>query len=515
MLGKMGKLVALFEKKEEHPLLDARTLQYVIGELPVDNAFTALEDICEWLESMVEAKDAPQHRLFDAARQLEDAATPHLRRLALEYLHANRLSKSEEKRLWAINAGFWRLISRLYKKLLKRMLRQGVSAELASNYLPALSARLVAALRALIKWEQFHYGTRPDEVWEQMGRVMLMAEHAEVAGKVVFVSGGMSSAEREYQKAMALHAASMDSLLPVEIEIAEHFIAYYLQRFHFSLEAEEDSVYWVDLAQSMAPRRLAKMPSRPRSSQRFFKPGQAHADMTALLDSLERGGAVPADMNLGAHYQSRVVIPVLRHLCTYLSPNPPLRRLARHRVKHRMSVVHGLESVAFAFADAPYGRPAALLSESWVVENVSRGGFGAQLQDIPGEWLRVGCLLAMQPEGGDNWLLGCVRRYHHESPTDTRIGIETLAHTAKVVDLAQKRQIGNPLPAFAVLLLPDGDKPGEVRLVQPPGRFDPRAMFEYRLEGQTVLLEPLLVVEQTVDYELVRYRVVSVTLPEV
>ena len=40
-------------------------------------------------------------------------------------------------------------------------------------------------------------------------------------------------------------------------------------------------------------------------------------------------------------------------------------------------------------------------------------------------------------------------------------------------------------------------------------------MFEYQLEGQTVLLEPLLVVEQTVDYELVRYRVVSVTLPEI
>lgn len=514
MIGKMGKLVALFERKEAHPLLDARTLQYVIAELPVDNAFTALEEICEWLESMVEAREAPPYRLFDAARQLEDVATPHLRRLALEYLHANRLSKTEENRLWAINAGFWRLISRLYKKLLKRMLQQGLTAEVASNHLPALSARLVAALRTLIKWEQFHYGTRPDEVWEQMGRVMLMAENAEVASKVVFVSGGMSSAEREYHKAMALHAASMDSLAPVEIEIAEHFIAYFLQRFHFSAQPEEDSVYWVDLAQNMAPLRLAKVPSRQRSTQRFFKPGQAHADMMALLQSLERGGALPADLDLGADYQPRVVIPVLRHLCTYLSPNPPLRRLTRHRVKHRMSVVHGLDCVVMAFADAPYGKP-ALSSESWVVENVSRGGFGALIHEIPGEWLKVGCLLAMQPEGGDNWLLGCVRRYHHESATDTRIGIETLARTVRVVDLQQKKQPGYPVSAFSVLLLPEADKPGEVKLVQSPGRFDPRSMFEYQLDGQRVLLEPLLVVEQTVDYELIRYRVVATSLAEV
>ena len=71
------------------------------------------------------------------------------------------------------------------------------------------------------------------------------------------------------------------------------------------------------------------------------------------------------------------------------------------------------------------------------------------------------------------------------------------------------------MSAFSVLLLPEADKPGEVKLVQSPGRFDPRSMFEYQLDGQRVLLEPLLVVEQTVDYELIRYRVVATSLAEV
>jgi hypothetical protein len=60
-------------------------------------------------------------------------------------------------------------------------------------------------------------------------------------------------------------------------------------------------------------------------------------------------------------------------------------------------------------------RPAGLQMESWVVENVSRGGFGAVLGNVPGEWLKVGALIAMQPEGGDNWLVGVIRRYHRET----------------------------------------------------------------------------------------------------
>ena len=89
----------LFDKQSGHPLADKRELQRIIGELPADNAFKALDEIGIWLDSLLAGGDLSPDRSFDAARQLADAAAPHLRRLAHEYLHTPRLSRAEESRL--------------------------------------------------------------------------------------------------------------------------------------------------------------------------------------------------------------------------------------------------------------------------------------------------------------------------------------------------------------------------------------------------------------------------------
>ena len=49
----------------------------------------------------------------------------------------------------------------------------------------------------------------------------------------------------------------MDSLLPLEIELAERFIAHFLGQFEFPATAEHDCVYWVDLSLAQPPLRLA------------------------------------------------------------------------------------------------------------------------------------------------------------------------------------------------------------------------------------------------------------------
>lgn len=511
LLNKMGKLGGLFEKRNGHPLADARELQQIVSELPKDNAFKALDEIGGWLESLLAAGDFPVERLFDAGRQLEDAAIPHLRRLSREYLHTIRLSRAEEKRLWVINGGFWKLLSSVYEQALDGMLAKGMSPDVAKHVLPALCTRLIAALRSVVKWEQFHYGPTPPVLWQRMGRVLMIAEDAGVANRLVNLGGqqGNASALGEYRKVMVFQAASMDSLLPLEIELAERFIAHFLGEFEFSSVAEHDSVYWVDLRLAQPPLRLARMPAEAAATQRFFKPGRAHDAMRAVLQTLEQGGDLPEEIKLGSQYQAKTLIPVLRHLCAYLAPIPPQRRHDRHRVKHRMSVLNGLVNAFVAFSGEFGGRPAGLQIESWVVENVSRGGFGALLNNIPGEWLKVGALLAMQPEGGQNWLLGCVRRYHRESPTDARVGIETLARIVEAAELKPKMASSYAAVAgIPSLLLLEGNAPGELRIILPPYSFDPRESFEYVHNGRRVVLEPLLIVEQTSDYELARYRLV-------
>ena len=510
MLNKMGNLGGLFDRKNGHPLANPRELQQIVSELPRDNAFKSLDEIGGWLESLAVAEGFPVDRLFVAASQLEDAAVPHLRRLSREYLHTIRLSKAEERRLWAINAGFWRQLAEVYEKALAGLIAAGPTPEALRLQLPGLCARLIAALRAQLKWEQFHYGPTPPTLWARLGAAMLRAEECGVATRLSNLGGltGSTSPLAEYRKAMVFHAASMDSLLPLEIELAERFIAHYLLAFDFPQQGEHDCVYWADLALAQPPLRLARMPAEATPTLRFFRPGRAHREMAELLQLLERGGDVPADIMLGGQYPAKTLIPVLRHLCAYLAPIPPQRRHDRHRVKHRLSVMSGLVNAYVVFSGEFGGRPAGLQIESWVVENVSRGGFGAYVNSIPGEWLKVGALLALQPEGGENWVLGCVRRYHRESEDEARVGIETLARAVVAAELKPKMASSYAaVGGIPALLLEEGNAPGELRVVLPPYTFDPREALEFVRDGKPGLLEPLLVIEQTNDYELARYRV--------
>ena len=510
MLSKMPGLGRVLSQKNSHPLADPRELRRVLAALPVDNAFKALDEIAGWLESLLATDECSLERIYEAALLLDEAAQPHLHRLSREYLHTPRLTRSAEKRLWSISYGFWTLLAAVYERCLLALDGEpGRDVEVLRSLLPNLATRLISTLRAALKWEQFHYGPSPAAIWLRLGKALEMAEAGGLATKMVALgaASNWSNAQQEYLKAVAFLAASMDSLLPVEIELAERLIAHFLPGFVFGPVAYEDNVYWVDLKLAQAPLRLARMPAMAAPSQRFFKPGTAHARMLELLHSLERGDQIPAGLNLGDQYAVRFVLPVLRHLAAYLAPIPPQRRHDRHHVKHRMSVLSGLINAFVVFSGDFGGRPAGLQMESWVVENVSRGGFGALLSSIPSEWLRVGALIALQPEGGDNWLLGVVRRYHRETENEARVGIEALSRQVMSVEL-KVRTISTYAAASTVpgLLLDDGGAQDEVRVVLPPASFDLRESLEYSRGGKHFLLAPVALVEQNGDYDLARYR---------
>jgi hypothetical protein len=227
-----------------------------------------------------------------------------------------------------------------------------------------------------------------------------------------------------------------------------------------------------------------------------------------VLDTLERGGDVPPEINLGGQYPVKLLVAVFRHLTNYLAPIPPQRLHDRHRVTHRMSVLNGLVNAFVVFSDEFGGRPTGLPTETWQAENVSRGGFGALLDRVPEDWLRVGALLAMQPEGGENWLLGVVRRYHRITQNEARVGIQALATKAVALELRGRNASSYMAAAGAspALMLLDGNEPNEFRVILPPTTFDPRENLEYTKDGQRFQLKPVALIEQAADFELARYR---------
>lgn len=66
----LNRVVAgLFARKTDYPLADHHELEEMIGELPGDNAFKALDEIAGSLESLKGA-DFSDDRLFEAMRRL-------------------------------------------------------------------------------------------------------------------------------------------------------------------------------------------------------------------------------------------------------------------------------------------------------------------------------------------------------------------------------------------------------------------------------------------------------------
>ncbi|MGB4910742.1 MAG: hypothetical protein WBO95_01100 [Candidatus Dechloromonas phosphoritropha] len=514
MLNKLRGLGRLTGAKVDHPLADPREMRRIIDQISGDDTLRAIDEVVGWLESLGSAPEFPEDHLYEVVSRLDDAAQPHLKRLERNYLHTQNLSRTEGKRIWTTSHGFWTLLATSYERCLAAAGEKSrVGSHLRQN-LPALTARLIAALAAILKWEQFNFGKSTGELWRRLGAALLSAENAGVATRAIQLHANASrvtSPQQEFIKGVAFQAASLDGLLPLEVDLAERLIAHFLPGFVFSAVAEIDSIYWVDLALAEPPRRLTRGPAGQRPTQRFFKPGTAPAGIDALLNELERGHDVSADITLGGHYHARVLLPVVRHLATYLAPIPPQRRHDRHPVKQHAIVLHGLANAFGAFSGQFTTRVNGDPTAIWAIEDVSRGGFGALLDSIPGDGLRVGALIAMQQAGREDWWLGIVRRYRRTGESELRVGVETLTRQAMPAELKPRAASSYAaVPGIRVLLLREGGAPGEVRAVMPFGAFDLRTTLEWNDNGTRVQLAPVAIVEQASDYDLARYRLTPV-----
>ena len=293
----------------------------------------------------------------------------------------------------------------------------------------------------------------------------------------------------------------MDCLLPLEIEIAEHLIGHFLHYFVFTAEARPENVYWVDAAKPLPPTRLAKLPEIA-PTLRFFSTGKALEAIEQLRSAMQSSNEVPAELNLNGRYSARIVLPVLEHLASYWAPKPPMRSHPRHSVKSRMVVVDGLPALHSRLAGQQLDQDG---EESWIVEDVSLGGMGANVHTGANDWIRIGTLVGMQPEGGSNWLIGVIRRYVRESPSQGSVGIETLSKSPRAISADS-----NGLRCDAILLEPSLHVGDEVRVAMPSAAWEESVALLFEFEGKRVRLQPIVQAESGVDFVLGRYTVLTI-----
>lgn len=501
MIKGFKKLKAVFGGHSGHPLADAEGQRQALADLPLSAPLKTLQEVIVWLESLAATEEVPVDRRFDIVRQFEAVMQPLWRHLLALYFQNLSLHRVEVETLWTSAHRFWSLAADAYELCGQQLARQ-TDREMQAG----VATHALGALRMQFKWRCFCYGPIPGDTWSRMGRILLAAESLGLDVQQVdqTTARDKRSVRAEYVMAVASQVAAMDCLHPVEMEIAERLITYCQPAFVFGPDAERESVYWVDPATDLPPQRLARLPATLCETQRFFRPAGASEMLLTLTQQLGQG-VLPDGLNLGGEYAPRVLQGVIRHLMGHLAAVPPQRRHIRHAVANQMNVRLGLEPVSAIFSSAGLSPAPA---ERWLVENVSQGGFGARLQRVDGNTISVGTLLAVQPEGGANWLVGVVRRCQRRPNGEVDVGIETLARRAETMHFVpMARAAGRNMGMVQGLVLREGADPAEWRVVLPHATYDPRDALAYvDADGRLQRLAPVGLIGRGSDYELAAYR---------
>lgn len=494
--------------KPDHPLADAREAKRILDALPEDDPFKALEELAHWLGSVSTTEGfRPQDRI-QLLLQVDDAAQPRLRRLARDYAGATRPSRFTENRIWNAVHGGWKAAGLAYARAVDLFVQNAKGADAARSQLPLVLCRALRSLGQQMRWAHLRYGPVDASVWGVVNNIVVFAESrgAATVACAPYPGGAETTAQREYLKLAVFNASSPDSLLPAEADLAERLIAEQIGRFTLSASREDEPAFWSDLAQPMAPQRLARQP--PASpAVRYVGASGARAELEAQAARIRAAGRAPDELLQGAAIDTDAVLGVLEHLSTNWSSAPPERRTRRHPVKSRLSVVHGFEAVVTALGGSSadlldFGASAA---ESWIVENVSTEGFGALVPQVKGDWLKVGVLLGLQPAGGSNWVVGLVRRVSRSAGPEARIGIQTIGRVPEAAsfEVAGAGAVSEPgvLPGHA------DPQSGEVLIVLKPGVFAAGQNLERRgVGGRHHVYLPQTLVERGADFEIGRFR---------
>ena len=465
--------------KPDHPMAERKDAQRLLDALPAHEG-KALEELSHFHESVSLAPGfKPEERAARLA-MIDEAAQPRLKKIEREYFAAargGRGSRAQENVFWSRMHAYWGHAGQAWARCADEKLA---------------NTSLLGALRAVgqqLKWRQLRYGPIDLETWGLLNRLFAAAE-----------ARGIVEARPEYLKVVMFAASAPDSLAAHELELAERLIAQWAPSFVMATAPAAELPYWIYLAEPMAPARGAK-PPQPAASLRYFGAGTLLATLQTLINRTEAQRAVPSDFKLGPEYDAETVLSVLRHLASHWGPGAPERKHKRVGVDTRLKVAHGFDGVLGVLGgmsdSLDFG--AATEVESWTVENVSAGGFGARAPQGKSDWLKVGALVAAQPDNTGTWLIGTVRRVNKVSNNEVRIGVETLSRTPEVSQFA----LPNATQAKGVLM---PSQQGEAAIALRAGTYVPGTNLEASVEGRQHVYLPQGVAERGEDYEIVKFR---------
>lgn len=498
--------------KPEHPLTESGKVRELIAKLPANDSVQAMGEIASWLELLNTAEGVKLTSRFEDLDLLDGASRERERKIFTDYLSTPRQKKTHEHHLWTSAYNFWRLLGEGYHLCLQLVDGEPAGASTSQATMALYAGRALRCLRQQLRWNLMRYELPEARVWTTIAQIFQVAEHRGFLDESIAVypgSSGTSTVKQEFVKGAMLAASSMDSLQPAAQDLAVRMVSYFSGLFVVSKDLE-GCTHWVDLAAPKAPVRILRNPPNV-PTVRYIGAGPALRELEQLRAHLSYTRTVPEGLSLGAQEDHEVVLVLLKHLELDWAGKTQARRHERKTVAARVTVVPGLAEIvrALEFAtndslDFTHQQSA----ESWIVQDVSAGGYGAVIPAVAGDWVEVGSVIGVEGESFRQWRIGLIRRVTRNEQQQQRVGVQLLTDAATLVSL---RPAGTPATAKAaqgVLLSPNIERDKEAEILTPRGLCAKRDGIEISLGKTTHMLVPLDLAEHNGDYDRMKFRVV-------
>ncbi|WP_137939106.1 hypothetical protein [Chitinivorax sp. B] len=536
--------------KPDHPMRDVKTAQRLLIDLPQGDPFKSIQEVTAWIESVTHAEGYRLAVRTSVIMLLDAAGHAFQRKLQHEYLAQTRAAKFRERAIWRALCDYWKALVAAYLMTLDAHAMGGRGAEITSEQLGKLAARGLHGVVMMHKIMLLQYGPVEDIVWHSLSRLWMFVEANRLERTVVTLydhSERPTTPQAEFLKTLFLAASSPDSLLPQQIDLAERTIDDVSEYLDITSAPDTKSCFYYDLSATHPPGRLvAGMQYGPRV--RFIGTGEAGVRLQELARALDNPSAISAGSSgLGAPVSS--LKQVLQHLLFYWSLTPPERKWPRLPAYGRLTVVHGVTDVIravvfsqfrqhdaaptqvellerqkrdieqFGFVtedtqrwlDECASTPVELEqhAESWLVQDISLGGFGARLPQVHSDWLRIGSLVGIKTDMHAEWQVGVVRRLQMNMERQSLIGVEVVG--ARVVPISidfaapdEERQLNNEL---AILFGSSLEGMTGCSVLLRSGVYLTGRPYTVTESGKTYRLEPIVRREQGDGFDIVDFNV--------
>lgn len=556
------------------PLSNLKGVTVWMHELPMGDTFAAHEKVVRALHEFNEKAEPPSLDRLHVLMHIDEGTQELQQSLVRQYLLNPRMSRQMESRLWNAILSFNWQMARGYHIFIMSYVGGPNNSEVRRE-IPLITARAIRHFAMQAKCHYFRYEAIGAKLWKHVHNLYRLAEYEEFDRKHMRLYPQCqrdTTCAEEYLQMLSLALLNTNSLFPKQIEMVD----LWLDNWAATLRLEKNGdplrhVFCVNLGEDKGPRRLrnpsadnmlrcwgsAELMLRIEQIRNALKNGETPAKLgmgedcrlPACLDFIDRIALQwsPSGAGRARRKQERVprvkLIDVLKdylEICAMVKQDN--EALSPGRQEEEQKVVISYEEMLdvrlYGFVTQrtqaklekarqhPQGgavQPPQMTAhyERWLMENESSTGFGATVDAVERDWIRLGKLVGLKPERSQNWVIGVVRRLALLESGQRNVGIEVLSSKPVTVTLraTKPRHSGYTvdgvdavdvvLPISALYLAPSGDGKNSASLILDSVEYAPGRHFELSARSRSYSIALGEMIEKGDDWLLASFEVLK------